>query len=154
MSTIGHSSVHPLESPSFGGYNRAKQGAAPIVIPANSVAKPVAQKLRWYQFSLRSLLIFVTLVAFACSWFAVRLTRACSQERAVKRLLELKAEILYDHETDANGLPAIQSLRRLRKLSLVETSVADAGAAALQQALPECEIDREPPRVFEMRPPR
>jgi hypothetical protein len=39
--------------------------------PSESVEKPVKRKLRWYQYSLRTLLIVVTLFAVACSWSAV-----------------------------------------------------------------------------------
>jgi hypothetical protein len=33
---------------------------------------PPSQELRWYQLSLRSLIIVVTLFAVLCSWFAVK----------------------------------------------------------------------------------
>ena len=43
-------------------------------------------KLRWYQFSLRTLFLFVTACAIACSWFATRLDRASKQKAAVAAL--------------------------------------------------------------------
>jgi hypothetical protein len=45
------------------------------------VAKP---RLRWYQFSLRSLLIFVTLCAIACSWLATWMQGQRRQFEAAK----------------------------------------------------------------------
>jgi hypothetical protein len=41
-------------------------------------------KRRWFQYSLRSLMLFVLCCAIACSWFA---TRAANQREAVRALL-------------------------------------------------------------------
>ena len=48
--------------------------------------QPVGPKPKrcWYQFSLRTLLIFVTFFAIPCSWLAVRLDRAKKQKKAVE----------------------------------------------------------------------
>jgi hypothetical protein len=46
-------------------------------------------KLRRYQYSLRSLMDFVTLFACACSWLGVKLHEAREQEYAVERLRKL-----------------------------------------------------------------
>ncbi len=43
-------------------------------------------RLRWYQFRLRSLLLFVTLVAVFCSWYAVKKRQADRQKAAVDEL--------------------------------------------------------------------
>jgi hypothetical protein len=63
---------------------------------------PVAPpyKLRWYQYSLRSLFIFMTLCALACSWFAVRKQRAERQAQAVTCVARLGATIEYDYQYD------------------------------------------------------
>lgn len=55
-------------------------------------------KLRWYQFSLRSLLIVVTLFGFACSWFTVKKQQADRQKAAVNVLESHGYEITYDYE--------------------------------------------------------
>ena len=34
---------------------------------------PREHKLRWYEHELRSLLILTTLIAFACSWYAIEM---------------------------------------------------------------------------------
>jgi hypothetical protein len=59
--------------------------------------------LRWYQFSLRTLLIFVTLFACVCSWFAVKMKEARRQKEAVVALEKLHACIMYDYEFDSSG---------------------------------------------------
>jgi hypothetical protein len=61
-------------------------------------------KLRWYQFSLRSLLIFMTLFAFACSWFAVKMGQATRQKEAVETLKKKAGKtIYYDYQFDPAG---------------------------------------------------
>lgn len=56
-------------------------------------------KLRWYQFSLRTLLIVVTLFAVACSWFAVKWQQAKRQKEAVDAL-GIPPSVIYDYEYD------------------------------------------------------
>jgi hypothetical protein len=51
-----------------------------------TVAKP---KLRWFQFSLRTLLVFVTLCAIPCSWLAVKMQQAKRQREAVVAIEKL-----------------------------------------------------------------
>ena len=62
--------------------------------------QPITPKhrLRWYQFSLRTLLIFVTLFACACSWFAVKKQQANRQKEAVQALERHGYHITYDYE--------------------------------------------------------
>jgi hypothetical protein len=52
-------------------------------------------KLRWYQFSLRSLLIFVSLFAVACSWFAVKMEQARKQRLGVAEIIKLGGAVIY-----------------------------------------------------------
>ena len=56
------------------------------VEPQPVVAKP---NLRWFQFSLRTLLVFVTLCAIACSWVAVKRQQEKQQREALARIEEL-----------------------------------------------------------------
>jgi hypothetical protein len=60
-------------------------------------------KLRWYQYSLRTLLIIVTLFAFACSWFAVKMQQAKKQYEAVETLLKRGGIVGYDYEMNSDG---------------------------------------------------
>jgi hypothetical protein len=62
------------------------------------------QKLRWYQYSLRTLLIIVTLFAFACSWFAVKMNQAKKQTEAVESLLKRGGIVGYDYEINSDGV--------------------------------------------------
>lgn len=55
------------------------------------------QKLRWYQFSLRSLLIFVTLIAVLCSWFAVQMQHAERQREAVEVIRKKRLGVWYNY---------------------------------------------------------
>ena len=60
-------------------------------------------KLRWYQFSLRTLMVFVTLCAFACSWLAVKMRQAKLQQEAAAAIVKLGGTVKYDWQIDANG---------------------------------------------------
>jgi hypothetical protein len=57
-------------------------------------------KRRWYQFTLRTLLVLVLLCAVACSWFAVKMNRARRQKEAVAAILNAGGEIGYDYQLD------------------------------------------------------
>ena len=73
----------------------------------------MATKLRWYQFSLRSLLIFVTLWAIPCSWLGVKMKQAREQKAAVEWILGAKGFVKYDYETQGATPPGPAWLRRL-----------------------------------------
>jgi internalin A len=62
------------------------------------MADAAQPKRRWYQYSLRSLLIFVTLCAFACSWFAVKMRQARRQREAVAAIRIAGGKVIYDYE--------------------------------------------------------
>jgi hypothetical protein len=69
-------------------------------MPDQSQPSPKA-KLRWYQFSLRSLLIFVTLFAIPCSWLAVKMKQARRQKETVEAVIKLGGIVEYDDGTDS-----------------------------------------------------
>ena len=69
------------------------------------------RKLRWYQFSLRSLLVFVTIFAIACSWFAVKMEQARKQKEAAVALRKKGASILYDYQLEVSKEVVFQSLQ-------------------------------------------
>ena len=48
------------------------------------------QKRPWFQFSLRTLLVFVTLCALLCSWVTVKTKQARRQREAKERVYELR----------------------------------------------------------------
>ena len=122
------------------------------------MSKPEPTKLRWFQFSLRTLLLFVTLCAIPCSWIAVRMR---AEE---KRLAERKAELERQHKlaqpiedlggcvyfrpqcvpdgdyvilcdprvTDA-ALKQIRWWADIRKLELDDSQITDAGLPCLAE---------------------
>ena len=64
-------------------------------------------KRRWYQYSLRTLMIVVTLFALLCSWFTVKMQQARRQMEAVEALIGLKGHlcsIRYDYMRDSADL--------------------------------------------------
>jgi hypothetical protein len=63
-------------------------------MPAPS--QPPKRKLRWYQFSLWTLLIVVTLFACACSWFAVKMGQARRQQLAVEEVTTRGGRVYYN----------------------------------------------------------
>ncbi len=66
--------------------------------PANSKSKRL-----WHQYSLRTLLVFVTLFAFACSWLGVKLQQAKRQKEVVEAILKAGGIVSYDYQFDASG---------------------------------------------------
>ena len=111
---------------------------------------PRPDKLRWYQFRLRSLFILTTLVAVACSWLAVTM-RDQRQQKAAAEAIEkaggtVKCEptwlgkLLRDDslvrviDVSLSGqaitddvLVNLRGLGQLRGLGLLNTKVTDAG---------------------------
>jgi hypothetical protein len=55
-------------------------------------------KRRWYQYSLRTLMIFVTMFAVMCSWFAVKMQQARRQREAVEAIQRIGGLVEYDYE--------------------------------------------------------
>ena len=72
-------------------------------MPAAGQPEPRKHKLRWYQFSLRSLMIFVTLWAIPCSWLGVKMKQAREQRAAVEWIEGLGGSVGYDYQLDASG---------------------------------------------------
>jgi hypothetical protein len=171
-----------------------------------TVANP---KLRWYQFSLLALMVFVTLLAVGCSWLAVKMKAAKRQREAVAEIYRLGGSACHDWQCSAEGyqwaaierqqppvprwlrnllgddffgdvcsihfnapqatdatfepftwmsrlrylnldntqvtditLERINGLNQLKHLRLRNTKVTDEGVRKLQQAVPNCEIER------------
>jgi hypothetical protein len=73
-------------------------------------------KLRWYQFSLRTLFVFTTLCAVACSWLAVKMQQARKQREAVEAIQKLGGEVKYDYQETTILNPQPPGPAWLRKL--------------------------------------
>jgi hypothetical protein len=71
---------------------------------------PTAEKkpprLRWHQFSLRTLLIFVTAGAILMSWFAVKMKQAHRQKEVIAQIeyaTDNITQVAYDYQFDKSG---------------------------------------------------
>jgi hypothetical protein len=70
---------------------------------------PLKSRRRWFRFSLRSMLVAVTLL---CVWLGVIANRANQQRRAVERLTSHNGDgawwsLSYDYQTDEHGSTAL-----------------------------------------------
>jgi len=113
-------------------------------------------RLRWFQFSLRTLLVFVTLCAIPCSWLAVKMRQAERQRAAATAIEKLGGYVVWSEPsgpacllgddfskqieavywsgkqvTDA-GLENLKGLTQLQGLNLGGTKVTDTGLENLK----------------------
>ncbi|MCH8047645.1 MAG: hypothetical protein IID44_28460 [Planctomycetes bacterium] len=153
----------------------------------NDSPKP---KRRWYQFSLRTLLVVSVAIAAALGYFSDRVR---TQRAAVAAIREAGGDVIYDweycdpqsaeaylesidrqpripkwitdylgddvfysvaevsfpgawkytaHECTDDTLTHLHGLPRLKRVTLKMTRVTDEGVEKLQQALPNCRIQR------------
>ena len=65
---------------------------ATAIITGMTTPKP---KRRWFQYSLRTLLVVVTLCAIFCSWLAVKLQQAKREREAAAAITELGGEVRW-----------------------------------------------------------
>jgi hypothetical protein len=69
-------------------------------------SQPPKRKLRWYQFSLRTLLIVVTLFGIACSWLTIKVRQAKRQRIAAEMLRHSGCFLRYnDSDKPTSGCP-------------------------------------------------
>lgn len=71
--------------------------------PAEPSSAPRRPRLRWYQFSLRGLLIFMLLASVGLSWFGVKYRRAERQRKFVEAIRKAGGLVYYQHELDCRG---------------------------------------------------
>ena len=62
------------------GPHSGRAGSGAVLLAGMDTPKP---RLRWFQFSLRSLLVFVTLCALPCSWLAMKKYQVDRQREAM-----------------------------------------------------------------------
>ncbi len=69
-----------------------------------STAAPPTRHRRWFQFSLRSLLIFITMLAIGAGLLSQRIARKRKEWDAVQAILKLGASVRFDRDiSDANA---------------------------------------------------
>ena len=57
-------------------------------------------KRRWYQYSLRSLFVLMTLFALVCSWYAYEMQKAAKRRAAIAEIEKLGGEVQYYDPSD------------------------------------------------------
>jgi hypothetical protein len=63
----------------------------------HATSKP---RRHWYQYSLRTLMVIVTIFAIFCSFFAVKMQKSMRQRAAVKAIINVGGCILFDYQYD------------------------------------------------------
>jgi len=113
------------------------------------------RKRRWFQYTLRALLVLMLLASIGFSWLAVKLQQARRQQKAVEAIVRLGGQVEYDRSLEEGFLASVEvasfsgtrlsdgdlqhlmaqleELARLRDLRLDGTQVSDAGAEHLQR---------------------
>ena len=66
---------------------------------------PPKCKRRWFQFSLRTLLIFTLIFAVACAWFTGKVERKRRERAAVEALVKKGARVTYDYNLVRSATP-------------------------------------------------
>jgi hypothetical protein len=64
---------------------------------------PERPRRRWYQYSLRTLLLLMLIVCLFMSWHAVQVKRAIAQKTAVAAILDAGGSVTYDFQIDKQG---------------------------------------------------
>jgi Leucine rich repeat/Leucine Rich repeat len=107
-------------------------------------ADPPKRKRRWFQFSLRSLMIFTAIVAVGCGWIGRRMEQKRKEREAVEAIVRLKGEVFYDYQRETVEDVQPSGPAWLRKLLgenffsevdavlLYDSDVTDAGLANLE----------------------
>lgn len=90
---------------------------------------PPKPKLRWYQFSLRTLFMFITLFAVACGWLSVKMQRARRQRETVQVIVEAGGlVIIYFALSLSLAQQAYANEVRLRLVELTDKPVIQKGS--------------------------
>ena len=71
---------------------------------------PPKPRRRWFQFSLRTLFVLLTVL---CVWLAVTVNRARKQREAVAAIEAVGGMVLYEHQYDDSEPPGPKWLREL-----------------------------------------
>ncbi len=114
------------------------------------MTNPKTRHRRYWQFSLRTFLVVLTLV---CVWFGWQVNQANRQRKAVAWVLEMGGSVQYDYEVDdfgntiADAKPTSPEWLRdfydqVVRVHLENMPVSEEQITKLQQALPNCRIQK------------
>jgi hypothetical protein len=110
----------------------------------NGSPKP-KEKGRWYQFGLRTLLVFILVAGVGFGWLGVRVQQSRKHQAAVAKLQESGATITFDNDGWAKtvefpsselteqasvrdaALVPLKDLPKLQELTLGQTRITDVG---------------------------
>jgi hypothetical protein len=63
-------------------------------------ADPPKRKRRWFQFSLRTLLVSTIIIAVACGWLGKRIEQKRKDRETVAAIIKLGGIVTYDYQTE------------------------------------------------------
>ena len=69
-------------------------------------ADPPKHKRRWFQFSLRTLLIFTAIAAVSCGWLGKKIERKHQEQAAVNAIRKSGGSVDYDYESLKSSKPS------------------------------------------------
>src|SRR5215475_8806822 len=70
-------------------------------------------KRRWFRYSLRTLLVFVTLASAGFGWLGYKVRQAKRQQDTILAIMKLGGTVIYDYEYEGAPLPGPKWLRDL-----------------------------------------
>ena len=123
---------------------------------------PAPRRRRWFQFSLRTLMLFMVVCAVASAWVGPKLEQTRREDEVFSKIVSWGGYALYHDSkyphwmwphvrrvawvflggtqvTNAD-LMQLAELTELERVYLAGTQVTDEGVEKLQQALPNCKI--------------
>ncbi len=65
---------------------------------------PSKRKRRWFQFSLRTLMVFTLICAIACAWLGSKIERKRRERESVKLIEEMGGSAYYDYQVVEDSL--------------------------------------------------
>ena len=116
----------------------------------------VALVFRWrFQFSLRSLLLLVVVVALPFSWLAAEMQQARRQGEAAAAIEKLQGIVFYDWQFDADGnlLPVAKPLGPIWTNNPLENHFFSDVVAVGWKVVPAREAIRPPATALQLRSP-
>ena len=66
-------------------------------------SNPSKPRRRWFQYSLRTLLVLVTVLCVFCVWLGLVSERARKQREAVAAIEAMGGVVYYDYQVDSSG---------------------------------------------------